>query len=74
MSFDHTLLRTFRLNPAKGRNSTSILHVPPWLERQVMLFFVCEKFFAVSTSNKKKNQSWNKDLENGITEIRTANP
>ena len=59
-----------------------ILHVPLWLERHQSVFthvrwrsFLSvrlKKFFVVSTSNKKKNQSWNKEI--GVTEIRTANP
>ena len=68
-------------NPAKGRNSTSILHVPLWLERHQSVFThvrrrsflsVRLRIFLQSPLRIKKNQSWNK--ENGMTEIRTANP
>ena len=64
---------------AKGRISTSILHVPLWLERHQSLFthvrwrlWDLEIFRSLHFEQKKKNQSWNK--KSGVTEIRTANP
>ena len=67
-------------NRAKGRNSTSNLHVPLWFERHQSVFthvrwrsFLSVRLRNFSQSSlRKKNQSWNK--ENGVTEIRTANP
>ena len=68
-------------NRAKGRNSTSILHVPLLLERHESVFthvrwhsFLSVRLrnFSQSPLQKKKNQSWNKEI--GLTEIRTAQP